>query len=118
MTPPYALLLAEIPAQVMEELVATLLSREVPVPSVSGDTETIETFATAWRAHVPIQTSTTMRQRLYRLAVLQPPTPPPPEDALAGAQQVRNLVRAATLVDDDAVAEQRGRREITRAVGA
>ncbi|PZS40939.1 MAG: GNAT family N-acetyltransferase [Pseudonocardiales bacterium] len=77
MTPPFELLLAEVPAQAMDELVRALLSDDVPVPGVNGDTVIAEAFAAAWTFRVPVRATTTMRQRLYRLTTLRQPTPPP-----------------------------------------
>ena len=77
MTPPFELLLAEVPAPAIDELVSALLSRNVAVPGVSGDTVTAEAFAAAWTSRVPVRARTTMRQRLYRLGALRPAAPPP-----------------------------------------
>jgi hypothetical protein len=39
------------------------------------------------------------------------------EHALAGTQQIYDLIQAAALIDRDAVAEQRDLREVTHPVG-
>lgn len=76
MTPPYGLLLAAVPDHAVDELVAALRANAVSVPGVSGDTATVDRFATAWTAAGRLR-ATTMRTQLYILGTLRPPVPPP-----------------------------------------
>src|SRR5579884_1784215 len=79
-TPPYELLLAEVPPGTLDPLVTALRERKIEVPGVHGEARTVDAFATAWD---PDRARTVMRQRLYRLEELRPPAPPPGRARLA-----------------------------------
>ncbi|MHB8450636.1 MAG: GNAT family N-acetyltransferase [Mycobacteriales bacterium] len=76
-TPPYELLLAEVPDWSLAELVAGLRTRAIGVPGVAGAADLVDRFAAAWTAATSLPARTAERQRLYALAALRPPTPPP-----------------------------------------
>jgi predicted GNAT family acetyltransferase len=78
MTPPYELLLAEVPESAMSPLVDALRAAEVPVPGVVGVAATVDRFAALWTAATGLRVVPGMRQRLYRLGTLRAPNPPPP----------------------------------------
>jgi predicted GNAT family acetyltransferase len=78
MTPPYELLLAEVPEPTMPALVDALRAAEVAVPGVVGVAATVDRFAALWAASTGQRTEPGMRQRLYRLGTLRAPDPPPP----------------------------------------
>lgn len=80
-TPPYELLLAAVPDDTVDELVAALRARGVSVPGINGDPAAVDRFAAAWTAGGLLGSTTRMRLRLYTLdspAALRPPIPPPP----------------------------------------
>ena len=77
LTPPFDLLLAEVPLDAVDDLATTLISNGVDLPGAGGEVSTADAFATAWTARVPVSTEVTMRMRLYRLERLRmPPLPP------------------------------------------
>jgi RimJ/RimL family protein N-acetyltransferase len=75
-TPPFDLLLAEVPAPAA--LAAALREAGVEVPGVTGDVETVERFAAAWTGGTGLTTETVLGLRLFALGTLDPPDPPPP----------------------------------------
>jgi RimJ/RimL family protein N-acetyltransferase len=75
-TPPYGVLLAELPPGSEDELVAGLRERAVVVPDVMGTVDTAGRFAASWTAGTDLSTELAMRQRLYTLDGLRPPAPP------------------------------------------
>lgn len=77
MTPPYGLLIGELPAGSETSLVAGLRERGVDLPDVFGTAEAASRFADCWRAGTELSTELAMRQRLYTLDALRPPMPPP-----------------------------------------
>jgi predicted GNAT family acetyltransferase len=78
MTPPYELLLAAVPEDTVDALVATLRAEHGALPGVNGDVATVEPFVAAWTAGTRLATTTAMRLQLYELGTLSPPDPPPP----------------------------------------
>jgi predicted GNAT family acetyltransferase len=90
MTPPFELLLAEVPDDTIEELVAALRAEGVSLPGVNGDVTTVERFATAWLAGTALHPRTVFEQRLYALGALRAPQPPPSGRARAGADADRD----------------------------
>jgi predicted GNAT family acetyltransferase len=88
MTPPFELLLAEVPADTSDELVAALWADQVALPGVNGDVATVERFVEAWLGGTDLLAHTAFEQRLYALGTLEPPDPLP-----AG--------RARVATDDD-----------------
>lgn len=89
MTPPFEMLLAEVPADTSDELVATLRTEQVALPGVNGEVLTVERFVDAWLAGAGLRARTAFEQRLYALGTLDPPDPSPPGRArLATADDV------------------------------
>ena len=85
-TPPFELLLAVVPDGAVEQLVATLRARQIPVPGVNGDTDLVACFVKRWIAATSGHVGARMHRRLYALGTLQPPTPLPAGGArLAGS---------------------------------
>ncbi len=76
MTPPYGVLLGELPAGSEVELVAGLREEKAEVPDVMGTVEAAERFAAGWTAGQDLRTELAMRHRLYTLDALRPPSPP------------------------------------------
>lgn len=97
-TPPFGLLLSELPASSEAELAAQLRARQVPVPSVNGTVGTVERFVAAWLpAGSPGGSPATeliMRQRLYSLTELRPPDPAPD-----GSPRVATVAELELVVD-------------------
>jgi GNAT superfamily N-acetyltransferase len=83
MTPPYGILLAELPPGSEDELVAGLRQRAVRVPDVMGAVDVASRFAASWTAGTGLSAQLAIRQRLYTLDGLRPPTPPPAGQARA-----------------------------------
>ncbi|MBV9823453.1 MAG: GNAT family N-acetyltransferase [Actinobacteria bacterium] len=77
MTPPYGVLIGELPPGSETELVASLRDRAVRVPDVMGTAEAARRFAGSWTGGTGLRTELAMRQRLYTLDALRPPEPPP-----------------------------------------
>lgn len=77
MTPPYGVLLAELPSGSEAELVAGLRDRAATVPDVMGTVDAARRFAAGWTAGTGLNTEQVMRQRVYTLDGLRPPVPPP-----------------------------------------
>ena len=77
MTPPYGVLIGELPPGSETELVAALRERAVGVPDVMGPAEAARRFADSWTAGTGLRTGLAMRQRFYTLDALRPPEPPP-----------------------------------------
>ena len=78
MTPPYELLLAEVPEPTMPALVDALRAAQVPVPGVVGEAAAVDRFTALWTASTGLRIEPGMRQRLYRLGTLRAPDPLPP----------------------------------------
>jgi predicted GNAT family acetyltransferase len=72
-TPPFELLLAEVPDDTVDALVAGLRERGAALDGVNGREPVVERFVAAW---APAQASVKFRMRLYRLGTLQSPTVP------------------------------------------
>ncbi|HST48169.1 GNAT family N-acetyltransferase [Jatrophihabitans sp.] len=81
MTPPYGVLIAELPAGSEDELVAGLRARAATVPDTMGTADAARRFAGSWTAATGLRTELAMCQRLYTLDGLRPPDPAPPGKA-------------------------------------
>lgn len=81
MTPPYGVLIGELPAGSEDELVAGLRARGATVPDVMGTADAAHRFAGSWTAGTGLRTELAMCQRLYTLDDLRPPEPAPPGGA-------------------------------------
>ncbi|HTZ45602.1 MAG TPA: GNAT family N-acetyltransferase [Jatrophihabitans sp.] len=94
MTPPYGLLLAQLPAGTEHDLVAGLHERGLAVPDAGGTVEAVERFSSCWLAGTELTTTPVFRQRLYRLATLRPPEPMPAGAARRATEADLDLVMA------------------------
>jgi FR47-like protein len=117
-TPPFPIVVTDVPAGVAEELAAELAGR--PLPGVNAYPAVAEAFAGAWKAATGCQIEVHREQRLYRLAELSwRPDPAPPGAAriateadtglltdwfIAFAAEVHDMAQRA-----DQVADVRGR---------
>jgi predicted GNAT family acetyltransferase len=72
-TPPFELLLAEVPDDTIDALAAGLRERGAALNGVNGAEPVVERFVAAW---APAQWSVKFRMRLYRLGTLTPPAVP------------------------------------------
>lgn len=86
-TPPYPLLVSQIPAESAGPLVAVIGQVGGPAPVVNADLPTADLLTEAWASQGG--TRVTDRQRLYRLGALVPPPRPP------------GAARVATTADED-----------------
>jgi GNAT superfamily N-acetyltransferase len=75
-TPPFPLLLTAVPAAAAADLAATTLDGR-PVAGINSYEEPAQAFAAAWRERTQGQVHVHRRMRLYRLAELSWPDPPP-----------------------------------------
>lgn len=92
MTPPYGVLLGELPAGSEDELVAGIRERAAEVPDVMGTADAASRFAASWTAGASLRAEVAMRQRVYTLDGLRPPTPPPAGKARAAVPADLDLV--------------------------
>jgi predicted GNAT family acetyltransferase len=89
MTPPFEMVLAEVPADTSDELVTAVRDERVALPGVNGDVAIVERFVAAWLAGAGLRARIAFEQRLYALGTLEAPDPPPPGRArVAGAADV------------------------------
>jgi RimJ/RimL family protein N-acetyltransferase len=77
MTPPYGILLAQLPAGSEQGLVEELHVRGIAVPDAHGAVETVRRFTACWLAGTALTAQTLFEQRLFRLDELVPPDPMP-----------------------------------------
>jgi len=77
MTPPYGLLLAQLPDGSEQSLVEELHARGIAVPDAHGTVEVIGRFTACWLAGTELTAETLFEQRLFRLDELVPPDPMP-----------------------------------------
>ncbi|HKB30649.1 MAG TPA: GNAT family N-acetyltransferase, partial [Streptosporangiaceae bacterium] len=93
-TPPYPLLLSSPPAQSLAPLAELLARAETPLTGVNGEPAAAEDFAAAWGEQTGAKAKTSMRERLFRLGELVPPTPAPRGHARAPQAADRDLLVA------------------------
>jgi RimJ/RimL family protein N-acetyltransferase len=77
MTPPYGMLLAQLPAGSEQSLVEELHARGIAVPDAHGTAEAAGRFSACWLAGTELTAETLFEQRLFRLDELVPPDPSP-----------------------------------------
>jgi predicted GNAT family acetyltransferase len=93
LTPPYELLLAVVPEDTVAELVAALRAGGVKVPGVNGTAAAVDRFVAAWSSGTRLRAVPALRLRLYRLATLSHPTPPPGRARPASMGDLETAVR-------------------------
>ncbi len=71
--PPFPLLCGGLPEAVAEDITADFVAAGVHLTGIRGPCAVTTGFASAWSAATGDLSSVTMRERLYRLAVLRPP---------------------------------------------
>ena len=104
LTPPYGVLLGELPPGSEAELVAGLRDRAAAVPDVIGTADATSRFAAAWTAGAELGVELAMRQRLYTLDGVRPPTPPAGEARLAVAADLELVMAWVTRFHQEAEA--------------
>jgi|GEM_PF-166868 len=92
MTPPYGVLIGELPPGSEDELVAGLRARPATVPDAMGTADAARRFADAWTAGTGLRTELAMCQRLYTLDGLRPPEPAPAGSARRAAEADLDLL--------------------------
>ncbi|MEU8344211.1 GNAT family N-acetyltransferase [Spirillospora sp. NPDC048832] len=88
----YPPLLSAMPERAARELAGVLAERDHVVGAVNGTPATAAAFADAWTRRTGAAGRVTMRQRLHRLARLEPPDPAPGGAARTGGDADRDLV--------------------------
>jgi len=76
-TPPFELLLAEVPRRAVAGLVTRLRERGTRLPGVNGEQDVASGFAEGWVAGTSLRARLWVRQRLHVLDQLAPPAPAP-----------------------------------------
>ncbi len=93
-TPPYPVVLTAMTAARAANLAAELAGRGRKVPGVNATGEPGSAFAAAWQERTGQPARTAMRMRLYALAELLPPDPPPPGQPRIASAADRDLLLA------------------------
>jgi RimJ/RimL family protein N-acetyltransferase len=75
-TPPYPILVTELPERSAGPLAEALIARRRDVPGVNASDGDAAAFAAAWSALTGAHARVFLRSRLYRLGRLRPPAPP------------------------------------------
>jgi len=97
LTPPFELLLAVVPDDTVDALVAAL--RDTELRGINGDPATAERFVAAWK---PERAEVAFEMRLYRLGELQLPASPPGRARAADAGDAAVAARWLAAFEDDA----------------
>ena len=97
-TPPFELLLAEVPEDTVAELVTALRDHGAAPGGVNGQDPTVERFVAAW---APPRSSVTFRMRLYRLGTLSAPAVPGTARA-AGDDDLELAMRWLSAFEEEA----------------
>lgn len=97
MTPPYNLLIAQVPDGAMQPLVDTLQAKGVTVPGVHGSREVAGDFADRWTVATGRAVAGTLEMLLYVLGTLTPPDPSPPGQARQATADDLDDVRAWSI---------------------
>lgn len=77
-TPPFPVLLSTMPSPAAAALAGELARSGRQVSGVTGRAETADAFAGGWQRSTGMRARAEMRERLFRLGELVPPSPPPP----------------------------------------
>jgi RimJ/RimL family protein N-acetyltransferase len=93
-TPPYPILLTDLPPGAATALAAELAARGHHPPGVNAAPQPAEEFAAAWTRRTGQVSRVGMRMRLYELSRLQPPEPPPSGQARTAQERDRDLLVA------------------------
>jgi predicted GNAT family acetyltransferase len=89
-TPPRGALLSAMSPAAAADLAGRLCG--TPLPSVTGPDAVAEAFSREWQRRTGATTRVAGRHRLYRLAALTPPAPPPPGRARFAEPGDRDLL--------------------------
>lgn len=77
-TPPFNLLLTQMPSDAMEPLARAIAARGEELPGVTGPVEAARAFAERWARTKQVSATVTMRQGVYELTEVVPPDPKAP----------------------------------------
>jgi RimJ/RimL family protein N-acetyltransferase len=91
-TPPFPMVLTEMPDAAAAELAADLAGRGHQAPGVNAMPAPGAAFAAAWQERTGQPTHIGMRMRLYELGTLLPPDPAPPGTARTADATDRDLL--------------------------
>jgi RimJ/RimL family protein N-acetyltransferase len=76
-TPPYPAVLSLVPTEALAPLAEVFASVSRPLTGINAESATAKCFAQAWREHAGATAEISMRERLFRLGELVPPSPAP-----------------------------------------
>lgn len=108
-TPPYNLLLTDLPGEATDALAAELHRRQWPLPGVLSYPDVASRFASTWVRLTGTTASTRREERLYRLAGVKAPDPLPsgeprqatPDDRMLLTRWTDAFCREAGAIADD-----------------
>lgn len=100
-TPPYGLVLSDLPAPAAVALAARFAEQGRPLSQVQGAHDGVDAFAEEWlRRHPGVTSAVAMRQRLYRLGdLVEPATPGKPRPAATADRDLLMAWRKAFQSD-------------------
>ncbi|MGW4566829.1 GNAT family N-acetyltransferase [Streptomyces sp. NPDC004561] len=107
-TPPFPLHLSPLGTEGIEALAGRLADAGHPLAGVSGEHGTAAALAAAWQRRTGTATRLTQRQRLYELAELSTPQPPPEGRARVAGPADRELLMRWYDEFKDAVGQSAG----------
>jgi GNAT superfamily N-acetyltransferase len=93
-TPPFPVLLTQVPEQAARLLAGALAARPGPLAGVNAEPGPAAAFAGAWAELTGAEPSVHRRSRLFRLAGLVRPSPGPPGSARVAAAADRGLLES------------------------
>ncbi|MGP3951587.1 GNAT family N-acetyltransferase [Streptomyces sp. 7N604] len=91
-TPPYPVLLSQMPGEAADDLAGVLVERERPTGGVNGGRAAAEAFAAGWQRRTGATARHGETNRLYRLGELTWPRPAPPGRARVAGPADRELL--------------------------
>lgn len=92
MTPPYGLLLAQLPAGSERSLAEELRARGTAVPDANGTVEAVRRFTSCWLAGTELTAETLLEQPMFRLGELVAPDPMPDGSGRLATQAALELL--------------------------
>ena len=92
-TPPFKLGITRLPEHAARPLVESVAAAYDSIPAVLGPEAAVRAFAEAWCARTGVASSVNMRQRIYQLARVVPPSAPAPGELRLATMSELPLIR-------------------------